>query len=774
MPSRLGLIVARRFRARREPGIVDRASGRRHRPVGVATLIVALVLIPLSGMTALGASAISGRRTTVLHAGHVKESLSRVDALIALRAALHNEQAAVDVQRRAREFGLTEAQASSVLGFGRNVGAGYGRAATNRALAMFAATKMPMGGMAPNMPPVDEVQLRNLRAEIDRGSIDAGTVDLDYGALDDQAEGTLHSLLDGMAAMIIRVDGGYPTWSALEALHAASDGLGSGAAEVSDMTTIALDPSPDVNQTLVRLGNATALYREARDRFGDAGVPGLSNAWEQLEANAAVGVYARAVSQAEVNPAAAETTFRGHPKVAAAVLHGGFTRAQLLFSLLARTSAAVNNGPADPSSTTLAYHEWLFGLVGLALTSIIVASRWLASSPAHTAAGRRRQSGVRRAARRRDCDRRRPERDRGRRRGVRRTRHEPPVARVQEPSARELRLQRPRPQRAASGHLGRSMESSVQVLSGSIEERDKLQHRLAQATHDALTGLHNRAAAVSALEQSLARAHRTGDAVGLLYIDLDDFKRANDNHGHQVGDRILKDVGSRMNAVVRGGDAARIGGDEFLVVAEASGTSRGAALARRLVEAIAEPVEQDGPRVHGRRVCGRGDGARRRGRCGHCSRVPTSPCTAPSSGPGDDRDLRRAAPGRAPSPIRCREALTVAFRDDDELFVHYQPVIDSGGGHVMTLEALVRWRRARYAGHAAGRVHPRGRDERSDHRSRRLGAAACRDADGRLVNPGRIRRCARRDQHLRAPPAGEDPRQTPRDRTRETGIDPRQ
>ena len=109
--------------------------GGKRRSVGVATLLVAIVLIPLTAIAVLGFSQLSARRTTVNHATHVRDALSRVDALIALREALHYEQTAADVRLRAVQFGLATAQASALFGFsgdGHLVGT---RTATDQALA---------------------------------------------------------------------------------------------------------------------------------------------------------------------------------------------------------------------------------------------------------------------------------------------------------------------------------------------------------------------------------------------------------------------------------------------------------------------------------------------------------------------------------------------------------------------------------------------------------------------------------------------------------------
>lgn len=89
------------------------------------------------------------------------------------------------------------------------------------------------------------------------------------------------------------------------------------------------------------------------------------------------------------------------------------------------------------------------------------------------------------------------------------------------------------------------------------------------ATHDGLTGLPNRNLLMDRLAQARARADRQHTRFGLLFLDLDDFKQINDTHGHQAGDLLLKLVADRLRMSVRSDDTvSRIGGDEFVVVAE--------------------------------------------------------------------------------------------------------------------------------------------------------------------------------------------------------------
>ncbi|HEV2540546.1 MAG TPA: sensor domain-containing diguanylate cyclase [Frateuria sp.] len=92
----------------------------------------------------------------------------------------------------------------------------------------------------------------------------------------------------------------------------------------------------------------------------------------------------------------------------------------------------------------------------------------------------------------------------------------------------------------------------------------ELEHR---ATHDPLTGLPNRHRLQHELQYALEHASRTKNGLAVLYLDLDGFKRINDRHGHDVGDRLLREAGRRLHKRLRQGDLmARIGGDEFVAL----------------------------------------------------------------------------------------------------------------------------------------------------------------------------------------------------------------
>lgn len=120
-----------------------------------------------------------------------------------------------------------------------------------------------------------------------------------------------------------------------------------------------------------------------------------------------------------------------------------------------------------------------------------------------------------------------------------------------------------------------------------------------QATHDALTALPNRTLLLDRLGLALGRAQRHASLVAVLVLDLDGFKPVNDRLGHAAGDVLLAEVARRIEATIRPGDtAARVGGDEFVVVCEdLSSRDEAAIVARRIATAVARPVRIEGTEV---------------------------------------------------------------------------------------------------------------------------------------------------------------------------------
>jgi len=231
----------------------------------------------------------------------------------------------------------------------------------------------------------------------------------------------------------------------------------------------------------------------------------------------------------------------------------------------------------------------------------------------------------------------------------------------------------------------------VRALSLVREKTRELSHL---ALHDPLTSLPNRALVLDRAEQMLARAARTGTVAGALYIDIDGFKHVNDNLGHAAGDRLLTVAGERLQSAVREQDTVgRLGGDEFVVLVEATPEEVSPdVLADRLTETLREPVEL--------------------GDAGKLFSVTASIGVAVGNYATPDDLLRDAdlALYAAKAAGKDRYALfdaglyadaegRLALQSDlgaavneEQLFLHYQPIFDLASRRVVGVEALVRWR----------------------------------------------------------------------------------
>ena len=138
-------------------------------------------------------------------------------------------------------------------------------------------------------------------------------------------------------------------------------------------------------------------------------------------------------------------------------------------------------------------------------------------------------------------------------------------------------------------------------ISHDVLDRKKAEKELVYlATHDSLTGLPNRGLMNDRINMALAQAQRYHHKAALMMLDLDRFKNINDEFGHDVGDKLLKAVGERLQSILRKSDTvARVGGDEFFIVLpdikSAIDISR---VAEKLIKLFKKPFKVDEQKLH--------------------------------------------------------------------------------------------------------------------------------------------------------------------------------
>jgi diguanylate cyclase (GGDEF)-like protein len=211
-------------------------------------------------------------------------------------------------------------------------------------------------------------------------------------------------------------------------------------------------------------------------------------------------------------------------------------------------------------------------------------------------------------------------------------------------------------------------------------------------SHDGLTGLPNRSLLRDRISEAMARVRR-GGMFCVHYLDLDNFKTVNDTHGHPIGDLLLNHVVERLRPCLRDTDTlARLGGDEFVVLqADLEKPEQAGNLARRLVEAMADPFDLEGRQVYlgvsiGVSVCP-GDGA-------DVDALLRNADMAMYRSKSEGRNTYRFFEFAMDARIQERRLLEMSLRRalaNGEFELYYQPQVDARTEAITGCEALLRW-----------------------------------------------------------------------------------
>ena len=217
-------------------------------------------------------------------------------------------------------------------------------------------------------------------------------------------------------------------------------------------------------------------------------------------------------------------------------------------------------------------------------------------------------------------------------------------------------------------------------------ERERL------ATQDALTGLPNRMLFMDRLEQSLIRARRRESLVGVMFIDLDHFKRVNDTLGHASGDLLICEVAKRLQAATRAEDiVARLGGDEFVVIIDAFKINQILQVVEKTLAVVSEPYRIDGREIFS--SCSIGvsvfpnDGT---DAGSLLKNADTAMYTAKGCGRNRFQLYDAAMNAMAEERLQLETELHYAL-ERNEFEFHYQPQLNLETGRIEGVEALLRW-----------------------------------------------------------------------------------
>ncbi len=224
-----------------------------------------------------------------------------------------------------------------------------------------------------------------------------------------------------------------------------------------------------------------------------------------------------------------------------------------------------------------------------------------------------------------------------------------------------------------------------------VRDSQRTASRLAQ--YDSLTGLANRHRMTSRLTTTLTAYKAAKRSCALMMLDLDRFKQVNDTLGHPAGDELLKQVAQRLERIIgTRGEIGRLGGDEFQVMLpDIDDRGRLGEIANSVIQMVSQPYSLDGSRA----IIGTSVGIAIAPYDGvDTDELVSSADLALYAAKGGGRGQYRFFSSELKDGARLRRQIEEDLRDaiqNDQLELHYQPIVRTADHHVTALEALVRW-----------------------------------------------------------------------------------
>jgi diguanylate cyclase (GGDEF)-like protein/PAS domain S-box-containing protein len=242
--------------------------------------------------------------------------------------------------------------------------------------------------------------------------------------------------------------------------------------------------------------------------------------------------------------------------------------------------------------------------------------------------------------------------------------------------------------------------TTCEDIAGQKEAERKI-HKLAY--FDPLTGLPNRGMFLDRFHQALALAYREQRKLCLVFLDLDNFKDVNDSHGHDFGDKLLREVAVRLESTMRESDTlARFGGDEFVLLLTSITSQESPALAaQRILSVFSQPIEINGRQIYSSASVGLalypddGTDAESLFKC-----ADTAMYHAKNEGKSRYHFFSREMNQKIMRRVALENSLRQGL-EKDEFFLYYQPKWDLKSTRMLGAEVLLRWRSPDY-----GLIHP--------------------------------------------------------------------